>query len=298
MSASASSPFLPPELEQRIFCSLAYEQPYEVRSLMLVAWRVKEWVEHLLYRTLVVGFQHDFSSAALPHLIKLPLRKLLHSARPRALFGTAVRNLLIDEGYNVTREDVAEALSLCHSVQDLVLLPYVAMQGTLDHLRGLKQLKCRLALFFDCTPATDVQLAHYPALAQLTHLEVLDIEPLQNPEALSQILALPSLTHLATGSGSSPHLVGQPTNLLIEALHPRGKLQAFVVIYYSITPERDPQGEVEPRLRENPSFVALSDLEMWSLGWGNAVLGLEDDLWTQADKHILRRRAGETEGEQ
>nr|GAT45638.1 predicted protein [Mycena chlorophos] len=293
MSASASSPFLPPELEQRIFCSLAYEQPYEVPSLMLVAWRVKEWVEPVLYRTLVVGFQRGFSSDALPHLTGPTLPKVLHTPRLRTLLGTAVRNLLIDEGYDITRKYVAEVLSLCHNVQNLVLLPHVAMHGTLDHLRELKQLQCRLALFFECE--TDVRVAHHPALAQLTHLEVFDIEPLQNLEAWSQILALPSLTHLAISSGSSPYLVGQPTDLLLGALHPRGKLQAFVVIYYSITPSRDPQGKVEQRLQENPSFVALSNLEMWSLRWGNATLRFEDDLWTQADKHILRRRAGETE---
>ncbi|KAJ6534252.1 hypothetical protein B0H19DRAFT_1185616 [Mycena capillaripes] len=47
-----SDPRLPPELECRIFEAVALAHPTKIPQLMLVAWRVKEWVEPLLYHVI------------------------------------------------------------------------------------------------------------------------------------------------------------------------------------------------------------------------------------------------------
>ncbi|KAJ6482777.1 hypothetical protein C8R45DRAFT_307587 [Mycena sanguinolenta] len=54
-SVDTVSPLLPPELEQTIFEVIALSWPRSIPRLMLVAWRVKSWVEPLLYRTIIVG---------------------------------------------------------------------------------------------------------------------------------------------------------------------------------------------------------------------------------------------------
>ncbi|KAJ7912448.1 hypothetical protein B0H13DRAFT_2660086 [Mycena leptocephala] len=46
------SPTLPLELECRIFETAALSRPVSIPAMMHVAWRVKHWLEPLLYRTL------------------------------------------------------------------------------------------------------------------------------------------------------------------------------------------------------------------------------------------------------
>ncbi|KAJ7629850.1 hypothetical protein B0H17DRAFT_1091096 [Mycena rosella] len=50
-----STPALPPELERQIFEICALFRPVSIPKLMLVAWRVKQWIEPILYRTVVIG---------------------------------------------------------------------------------------------------------------------------------------------------------------------------------------------------------------------------------------------------
>ncbi|KAJ7741701.1 hypothetical protein B0H16DRAFT_1564897 [Mycena metata] len=49
-----SSPVLPPELERIIFEMAALLRPTNIPNLMRTAWRVKNWVEPLLYRTVFI----------------------------------------------------------------------------------------------------------------------------------------------------------------------------------------------------------------------------------------------------
>ncbi|KAJ7879703.1 hypothetical protein B0H13DRAFT_1571256, partial [Mycena leptocephala] len=47
-------PLLPPELERIIFELAAFVNPASMPSLLLVAPRVKIWIEPLLYETLII----------------------------------------------------------------------------------------------------------------------------------------------------------------------------------------------------------------------------------------------------
>ncbi|KAJ7075698.1 hypothetical protein C8R43DRAFT_1054098 [Mycena crocata] len=52
--------FLPLELERHIFETCARSQPICIPKLMLVAWRVKEWVEPLMYGTITLNGYESF----------------------------------------------------------------------------------------------------------------------------------------------------------------------------------------------------------------------------------------------
>ncbi|KAJ7123569.1 hypothetical protein C8R44DRAFT_875759 [Mycena epipterygia] len=53
-SSEPANSKLPPELERQIFEIAAHARPVAVLDLILVAWRVKAWVEPLLYRVIFV----------------------------------------------------------------------------------------------------------------------------------------------------------------------------------------------------------------------------------------------------
>ncbi|KAJ7087512.1 hypothetical protein C8R44DRAFT_820231 [Mycena epipterygia] len=61
---------------------------------MLVAWRVKEWVEPLLYRTITVEVGDAGMIAALPALTRGYLSSILKS-KPSFFFQRSVRHLLL-----------------------------------------------------------------------------------------------------------------------------------------------------------------------------------------------------------
>ncbi|KAJ7495503.1 hypothetical protein FB451DRAFT_1387524 [Mycena latifolia] len=55
MAEDPPTSILPLELERQIFELTAVSRPVSIPNLLRVAWRVKHWVEPLLYRTLVIG---------------------------------------------------------------------------------------------------------------------------------------------------------------------------------------------------------------------------------------------------
>ncbi|KAJ7613211.1 hypothetical protein FB45DRAFT_1113040 [Roridomyces roridus] len=61
----ANSPSFPPELEREVFVTAAYIEPLCIPKLMLVAWRVKLWVEPLFCRTVAVSAHTSSNGLAL-----------------------------------------------------------------------------------------------------------------------------------------------------------------------------------------------------------------------------------------
>ncbi|KAJ7887662.1 hypothetical protein B0H14DRAFT_3430691 [Mycena olivaceomarginata] len=55
----SSSPMLPAELEREVFEICSLSRPVSIPTLMLIAKRVKEWIEPLLYRVKPPKFFHD-----------------------------------------------------------------------------------------------------------------------------------------------------------------------------------------------------------------------------------------------
>ncbi|KAF7304494.1 hypothetical protein HMN09_00851800 [Mycena chlorophos] len=292
---STSSPILPLELEHRIFYAAAYSAPYEALNLMLVAWRVKQWVEPLLYRNLVIGGRLASSSQAIPLFYPDPAsaRWQMLQSKPTDFLSTAVENLML---LCVKEPSFSRIPALLSGVRNLVVLTVEPVHGALDAFRRLERLDCNyFGHLFDCGSQTNVRIAENPTLAWLTHLEMGTESALENFAVWSEILRLPSLTHLAIAQHEEVASAFETPQraALVAAMRPTGRINAFVLRYFYSSlssPEIMMEGkeEFDEWLESNPGFVVLSTVSNWALSWGNAVLGLMPDFWTGVDEHVRR----------
>ncbi|KAJ7100933.1 hypothetical protein B0H15DRAFT_464941 [Mycena belliarum] len=185
----------PRELERQIFEIAALSRPTSIPTLVLVAWRVKEWVEPLLYRTLIVddGDTVWFPSTTYTHRIYefrnfcLAVQSdswpMIINERPLAAHLSVIRNLQICE----TLEDYWPIV-LCDGLQNLwtVSLPPASM---LEHLL-LRRLHGFLDELFMCLSPTR------RFFSQMTHLEMFCTE--EHPSTwLARLPLLPQLSHFS-----------------------------------------------------------------------------------------------------
>ncbi|KAJ7203639.1 hypothetical protein GGX14DRAFT_300578, partial [Mycena pura] len=179
-------PILPAELEKEIFEMTAYTRPSSIPRLMLVAHRVKIWVEPLLFRVIV-----------LDRFSKTPTYPMADDddfsgiqSLPTSVLRDSVRHLFLHNMPNTVSQFILSASS---AVEDLwiqtfevnsFLLPFI---GVLP----LKRLYCNLkALFAD---KVQIDFGH-SLFSRLTHLELLD---LRATDLYFDLALIPHLTHLA-----------------------------------------------------------------------------------------------------
>ncbi|KAJ7137585.1 hypothetical protein C8R43DRAFT_1238862 [Mycena crocata] len=147
---------LPLDLERHIFELCAHWRPVSIPTLMLVAWRVKVWVEPILYRTLLVT--NDDPIAGYPRFTAERVRSVLESRAPTFL-RSCVRNVYLDDVGDATMELV---LSQCTGVENLWirhdldnLIPLFA-RLSLKHLWGLADLPRLTHLSFNDDDFIDI----------------------------------------------------------------------------------------------------------------------------------------------
>ncbi|KAJ6566518.1 hypothetical protein B0H19DRAFT_711452 [Mycena capillaripes] len=188
---SLDEPRLPPELEREIFETAAVSCPTSIPTLMLIAGRVKEWVEPLLYRVVMVtsfrGRVGGFSDIPLDILLRAIAMK------PPSFF-ERVKFLLFLEGAT-TESSVGAILAACPAVTHLFSLRLVP-----SHLNSLASLRClsHLTVTIQTLFPRNIDFTH-PLFRNATHLELLDYPFSQNTaHALCIGLSLiPNLTHFA-----------------------------------------------------------------------------------------------------
>ncbi|KAJ7049402.1 hypothetical protein C8F01DRAFT_1183762 [Mycena amicta] len=291
-----STPCLPPEIERLIFRTAALVSPSNAQTFLLVAFRVKEWVEPLLYHSLVVGsspYSMLHLSDAILKLTRETFDTLVDRKSPSFL-ADSVQNILL---VGLSIEDVCLILSICSGVKDLFVLSNTAQHGALDSLMELQRLKCKVSRCFDLQISSALRLATQPTLAHLTHLEIFNEDRNSAAELIHmwvEILALPALTHLACSWDHWEALLREKNEAILTALYRSGALRAFVIISYSIGQDPDEaNANIDGRLKSNPGFVLFPDgIGLWAVDWSNGITG-EDDLWARADESIRKRRAGE-----
>ncbi|KAJ7073607.1 hypothetical protein C8F01DRAFT_1271269 [Mycena amicta] len=300
----SGEPYLPPELERTIFLAVTLAAPSEARTLMLVAWRVKEWVEPLLCRTLIITMHRHISlhnvSSTIPKLTPRSFYELVERRRKvnplsssESFFTNSVENLVL---VALWPDDIRRILTICCRTKELLALggagTLLRVRGTLEPLMGLRRLQCNLNKYFDL-PAS-ASLDSQPVLAHLTHLHMLDRGEhtgAENTLVWSHILALPALTHLACSSTHWEALLPVKCDMVIAALQPSGALCAFLLVEHADLEEFD--ADHDPRLKTNPGFVYLPEgLGGWAAEWSDGVL-TGNDLWARADELILKRWTGE-----
>ncbi|KAJ6502806.1 hypothetical protein C8R47DRAFT_216370 [Mycena vitilis] len=180
MPAPEGEPRLPPELECYIFETMARMSPNSMRSLILVARRVKIWIEPILYEVLTLNA---------PRTADI-LR--LSSHEPAPFFRERVNHVCFS---SVPATDIAKILSLCSATGNLALLNGIHDNVLPSILETLPLARISLELFSYRPRLIDAHY-HHPLFAGITHLDVLDW-PSRGWAAWSGLALLPRLTHLS-----------------------------------------------------------------------------------------------------
>ncbi|KAF7330670.1 hypothetical protein MSAN_02452300 [Mycena sanguinolenta] len=180
---------LPPELEREIFETCAFSRPVSIPKLMLVAQYVKEWVEPLLYRTiLTLGYNHSIED--LPRFTEATFSSMLRRKSP-VFFQNAVRHFMLMGLFNYSK--VEAILTLCTGVEDLCILDIPESWMPFITSFPLR----RLYTSFRAIPLT------HPIFSRLTHLHLQMDDNTGDTESTCTILAtLPKLTHLSFSGGA------------------------------------------------------------------------------------------------
>ncbi|KAJ7617182.1 hypothetical protein FB45DRAFT_933585 [Roridomyces roridus] len=279
MSEPVRAPILPPELEQAIFEVAAYEEPPCVPRLMLVAWRVKKWVERYLYRILLFS---DVPSPGLHGVYAYPYDAsededeiLLHThitSLPIDLLKSSVQHLCVRDYSELTQF----LLSTCSSVEDFWGSPL----GEHERLGSLplKRLHCSL---FDVFEPTPVDFSH-ALFSHVTHLEIFDRSMTVDLPSWSGLASIPHLTHLALDEVDFLSIVS-------ELLGMCASLRVLIIL----VPASSTIPDVSLDFRRDPRLVVMQCSEYikdWHMG---ALTGV--DFWSRAEDFVEKRRAGEVD---
>ncbi|KAJ7461159.1 hypothetical protein FB451DRAFT_1269100 [Mycena latifolia] len=271
---SSSAPAFPPELERQIFEISALSGPASIPNLMLVAWRVKDWLEPLFYRTITIAERSKRPVSIDDYPIFSP--EILRAAvqrKPAAFFRDAVRNLCFDDDFSVV-----DALPpVCTGVENLRIfskrmLPLFA-SFSVTRLAGY------LVPFFDTFSPT------HRFFTQITHLEFLDFP--DNTAIWSQLALIPQLTHLAFYGDEVitvyPRLLQTCASLSV--------LICFVETWRTAV-----YGSYLSTLSQDVRFVVMQPV-FFHTDWQMGVrAGL--DFWSRAETFIAKRRSGEIDASQ
>ncbi|KAF7310315.1 hypothetical protein MIND_00405600 [Mycena indigotica] len=307
MQESISSPpivSLPVEMELTIFELAALFLPKDIPKLVLVAKRVREWVEPLLYRTLV------FTSEDCPALAELPSCDWdefteMVATKGRDFLGRAVRNVLAPR---FTDADVRAVVDACSGLENLYLIWGSFWQHCLVRTHAPNESHASLPsprpvlklrrLYGQLEYLVDVDRTDFattPLFAHVTHLELFS-DPFESDtlddavRGYERVLAMPALTHLAIGSNGDDFRAGVYEELLGGSASTQ--LCLFVVLLdgvaliESITPPR--------ALTRDPRFVVNrpTDVRKSAADWQYGCLRAED-YWARAERFVAQRRAGE-----
>ncbi|KAJ6550165.1 hypothetical protein B0H19DRAFT_186779 [Mycena capillaripes] len=285
-------PRLPPELERAIFEIAAFDWPTTIPTLALIAWRVKNWVEPLLYRTLWLatgprlpraGQRRGFPVVPAPILLKAITNK------PPAFLASAVKSLFISHIGDIDPSTIEYFLTACTGVTNLC-----TRRPLEPHLRALGDMTRLHRLAVDVTNlfsshATDFT---HPLFRNLTHLELLDFPA--RPDASDALCAglslIPNLTHVAF-SGALLCYTLEPSSMQPLLNTTCTQLQCIVCLSpYAYLDNADEMEGVRP-LSTDDRFVYIGRTDM---GWPRGVQTGED-YWELAEAFIAAKRAGKVD---
>ncbi|KAF7319191.1 Aminotran-1-2 domain-containing protein [Mycena chlorophos] len=174
------TPALPPELELHIFSLAAFAHPKSVPTLALVAKRVREWTEAILYRTLFFPHHHCLPVPELPRCSGAIIEQILDLKSP-ALLQAWVKNIF---AAGLDQDAIRKVLSVCSGVENLFIVwPY----GHLSDLFGPSSACSVDVLVFALFPRPDLVMLCTPATANphLCGVFLVPSTPLPPPRELS-----------------------------------------------------------------------------------------------------------------
>jgi len=269
------SPALPPELERAIFETAAHIRPLSIPRFMLVAWRVKIWLEPLLYQTVVLSQRADYPHNLQGHIPCFQSHILLSLIQSKSVRfpGGSVRNLFFPAG--ISTEDTSAILSACRSVENLWMTPNIdgELFSLIEDLQ-LSQLYCNLKCIFGSRRHIDFT---HRLFAKITHLEIFghNFDPTER-EMYTELALLPHLTHLCFNDERF-------TDICLTLLKTCKSLRVLVIL------ERTLNTPLE--VAKDPRFVVMYcnwEAKDWRMGAHSGI-----DYWSRAEEFIAKRRSGE-----
>ncbi|KAK7051751.1 hypothetical protein R3P38DRAFT_2857197 [Favolaschia claudopus] len=259
----SSSPVLPLELEMTIFKLCALSLPVFIPKLMLVAHRVKEWVEPILYHTICICAD-GWSAPEFPRFTQDTVASLI-TQKPAAFFRKHVHHLtLIDE--TADGENGKLLLAMCSDAENLWIGYTDNTWVPLVEYLPLKRLDIDLELFLSLEPTQ-------PIFSRLTHLT------LDQPAAASALARLPMLSHLAL-SWQHDHAAEYSQDLALETL--------VVFIVLSSSPSKLAAKEEIVELAKDLRFVIMP-LQSFIRDWHSGIRNGKD-YWSDAEAFVAMRQ--------
>ncbi|KAF7351937.1 hypothetical protein MVEN_01155700 [Mycena venus] len=270
----------PPELERKIIELAAHDHPFCMPTLVLVAWRVKEWVEPLLYRTLFFGSSYRLEGHLAPRA-DIFASLIQSGKKPASFFHHTVRNMLISDYDSLPAADLI--LSTCSGVENLSIAG-IRQRTALPALAGLalKRLYCNLDGLFGSQEKIDFT---HGLFAHLTHLDLFYLGNIL-PTTLSGLALVPHLSHLSFQDDDYRSHPSAPLALLQTC-------KSLRVLVSLISRKGDHARVDDTGILSYPRFVRMARRPYaadWQMG---AHAG--DDYWVRAEAFIARRISGEVD---
>ncbi|KAJ7172810.1 hypothetical protein C8R43DRAFT_1119652 [Mycena crocata] len=272
--AALQPPVLPMELEREIFEVAARSRPSSIPTLLLVASRVKIWVEPLLYRVIFAGSPVNHWERMPEYPVTFPddISSILDT-KPASFLRHSVRHLFFS---TISFADVGweRLLSTCSQIEDLYIIhpqleDYLAAVANLS----LKRLYTSLDFLFN---PSEIDFSHQ-LFSHLTHLW--NLGDTSSPQIWAGLALIPHLTHLAF---NHPSFVPFSLGFLDTCKALR------VLVFLLETSELEVV--VNDKLAEDPRFLAMSPPSRrrdWQLGAHTGI-----DFWSRADDFVARRMSG------
>ncbi|KAF7347062.1 hypothetical protein MVEN_01460000 [Mycena venus] len=279
-------PKFPRELEREIFELEAFLYPRSMVTL-LVAQRVRTWIEPLLYRVLSIKHFGELTWEQLPadttyrHSFEA-MRKMILS-RPAALLRDNVRHIRFPAACPPIVVD--KMLRFCTGAVNVV--------ATLAHPPTIAPLLARLPLQRLVVCWDPLLNRSCPKFIRLMHLEIRDWPQGDCWEAWSGLALLPRLTHLAF------HEIDTMIPIFLGALQHCGSLKVLVMscasqahFYMSLRTLEKSGDDITTDLR----FVMfLVEKYYHDEDWEECARGGQD-FWDTAEEHVQKRRSGKING--
>ncbi|KAJ7057271.1 hypothetical protein C8F01DRAFT_1151511 [Mycena amicta] len=288
----ASQPKLPPQLECHIFQLAARLNPELVPALLVVAWRVKEWIEPLLYNTLILQTELTRGIANV-RTCTMDLVTGTQAKSPVFLRKNVVNCML----FIVDAKEARPILSVLQRVENL----FISVSRELSDAQHavppeilnlpLKQLYTGIQTLVTLERLDPLA---YSCFRNLTHFELFtnpsawgrDIAPWPNPPASEPptswafLTRLPSLTHLALNNGC-------PADVSEFLLSHCVSLRALLLITsgWSVP---------HPGFIPDSRFVVMIPMSIngYLQDWKDGAF-TGNDYWSRVDRFIARRLLGE-----
>ncbi|KAJ7140372.1 hypothetical protein C8R46DRAFT_599922 [Mycena filopes] len=285
MDVLQSAPILPPELERLVFEAAASTHLHGIPNLMLVAWRVKDWVEPLLYHILCLSETPSVTSEDLGGFPVMAVDTLLHHVASKGLgfFRHAVRDLLIHDAPRMPADKIDRILEACTGLTSL--FAYFTRRGAgttgadfpiLDAMERLQRLTTNIDSLFEGLNYPPKYDLTRPLFRNVTHLELLG--PVYDESSALTFDCIPHLTHIAFNSFAHPRLESR--------LCADGRLLCIVFLDQLMTELKD-----DSPLVGDPRLVCIDQDTDYRVDWLVGATGGRD-YWTVADEFIAARRAG------